>query len=76
MVKIGPVVLEKKSLRTTDDDGRQFIATGHLSYSGDLKKFLMNAAKTGIDKRRNMIIERISEDSLLIVNVLLRFRRT
>ena len=45
MVKIGPVVLEKKMLthdarRTTDDDGRQPIAIGHLSDSGDLKSSL------------------------------------
>ena len=42
MVKIGPVVLEKKMLtddarRTPHDDGRQPIATGHQSDSGDLK---------------------------------------
>ena len=42
MVRIGPVVSEEKMLthdarRTTDDDGRQPIAIGHLSDSGDLK---------------------------------------
>ena len=41
MVKIGPVVLEKKMLtddgRTKHDDGRQPVAIGHLSDSGDLK---------------------------------------
>ena len=42
LVKIGPVVSEEKmlthdALRTTDDDGRQPIAKGHLSDSGDLK---------------------------------------
>ena len=41
--KIGLVVLEKKMLthdarRMTDDDG-QPIAIGHLSYSGDLKRY-------------------------------------
>ena len=35
LVNIGPVVLEKKML--THDDGRQPIAIGHLSDSGDLK---------------------------------------
>ena len=35
LVKIGPVILEKKML--TDDDGRQPIAIGHLSDSGELK---------------------------------------
>ena len=40
---IGPVVLKKKMLthdarRTTNDDGRQPIAIGHLSDSGDLKR--------------------------------------
>ena len=35
LVKIGPVVLEKKML--TDDGGRQPIAMGHLSYTGKLK---------------------------------------
>ena len=34
LVMIGPVVLEKM---LTDDDGRQPIALGHLSYSCDLK---------------------------------------
>ena len=43
MVRIGPVVSEEKMLthdgrRTTHDDGRQPIAIGHLSDSGDLKK--------------------------------------
>ena len=43
LFKIGPVVLEKKRLthdarRTTNDDGRQPIAVGHLSDSGDLIK--------------------------------------
>ena len=43
MVKIDPVVLEKKMLthdgrRMTDDDGRQTIAISYLSDSGDLKK--------------------------------------
>ena len=42
LVKIGPVALEKKILThdgrwTTDDDGRQSIAIGHLRYSVDLK---------------------------------------
>ena len=42
LVKIGPVVLEKKMLthderRTTDDDRRQPIAIGHQSDSSDLK---------------------------------------
>ena len=41
LVKIGPVVSEEKMLthdgrRTTHDDGRQPIAVGHLSDSGDL----------------------------------------
>ena len=52
MVKIGPVVLEMKMLThhgrrtmdnerwTTDDDRRQPIAIGHLSYSGDLTNFI------------------------------------
>ena len=45
LVKIGPVVLEKKMLtdeepRTTHDDGRQPIAIGHLSDSGDLKTWI------------------------------------
>ena len=43
LIKNGPVVPEKKMLkhdarRTTDDDGRQPIAIGHLCYSGDLIK--------------------------------------
>ena len=38
LVKIGPVVLEDvNSRRTSHDDGRQPIAIGHLSDSGDLK---------------------------------------
>ena len=42
MVKIGLVVIEKKMLKdyarqTKDDDGRQPIAIGYLSNSGDLK---------------------------------------
>ena len=42
LLKIAPVVLDKKMLthdgrRTTDDDGRQPIAKGHLSDSGHLK---------------------------------------
>ena len=36
LVRIGPVVFEKKML--TDDDGRQPMVIGHLSDSGDLKK--------------------------------------
>ena len=40
MVKIGPAVLEIEeevnAQRTTDDDGHQPIAIGHLSDSGDL----------------------------------------
>ena len=52
LVKIGPVVLEKKMLthdgrRTTDDDGRQPIAIGHLSDSGHLKSQF--SAKRGIN---------------------------
>ena len=55
LVKIGPVVIEKKMLtddaqvviekmltddarRTPHEDGRQSIAIGHLSGSGDLKR--------------------------------------
>ena len=43
LVIFGTVVLEKKMLtddaqRTTDDDGRQPIAIGHPSDSGDLKR--------------------------------------
>ena len=46
LVKIGPAVLEKKMLtddgrRTPHDDGRQPIAIGHLSDSGDLKNILL-----------------------------------
>ena len=42
LVRIGPVVSEEKMLthdgrRTSHDDGRQPIAIGHLSDSGDLK---------------------------------------
>ena len=37
MVRIGPAVFEKKMLT---DDGRQPIAIGHLSDSGDLKMFM------------------------------------
>ena len=36
-VDIDPLVLEKKML-TTDDDGRQCTAIGHLSGSGDLRR--------------------------------------
>ena len=50
LVKIGPVVLEKKML--TNDDGRQPIAIGHLSDSGDLKK---------IDNNNNKISQRRKE---------------
>ena len=39
LVKIGPVVHENM-LTVTDDDGRQPIAIGHLSDSGDLKMCL------------------------------------
>ena len=44
LVKIVPVVLEKKILTDdgrwmTDDDGRQTIATCHLSSSGDLQMY-------------------------------------
>ena len=51
LVKIGPVVLDKKMLtddarRTTHDDGRQPIAIGHLSDSGDLK----------IEKRKSIFL--------------------
>ena len=38
-----PVVLEKKMLTHEGDSGRQPIAIGHLSYSGDLK-CIMNAS--------------------------------
>ena len=42
LVKIGPEVLEKKMLkdnphRNLHDEGRQSVAIGHLSHSGDLK---------------------------------------
>jgi hypothetical protein len=42
LVEIGSVVPEKKlkmfkSFRLTNDDGRKWIAIGHLSHSGDLK---------------------------------------
>jgi DNA helicase HerA-like ATPase len=45
LVDIGSAVPEKKlkmfkSLRTTDDDGRKWIAIGHLSDSGDLEILL------------------------------------
>ena len=40
LVKIGPVVHENM-LTMTDDDGRQPIAIGHLSDSGDLKMCLI-----------------------------------
>ena len=39
LVKIGPVVFEKKML--TDDNGRQPIAIGHLSDSSDLIKCIL-----------------------------------
>ena len=38
LIKIGPVVFEQIMLRTTEDDGRQPKAIGHLNDSGDLIK--------------------------------------
>ena len=44
-VKIGPVVLEKmlmqEAQQTTDNNGREPIAIGHLSDSGDLKNIIL-----------------------------------
>ena len=53
LVKIGPVVLEKKMLT---DDGRQPIAIGHLSDSGDLKMWkvddnINNGQQTNFDQK-------------------------
>ena len=58
---IGQVVLEKKMLTdhgrgTTHDDGRQPIAIGHLSDSGDLKKHQTKRFKVHM-KRSSMQIK-------------------
>ena len=51
MVRIGPVVSEEKM--TTHDDGRQPIAIGHLSDSGDLIKiFHANMLKRYVDRSK------------------------
>ena len=39
--------------RTTDDDGRQPIAMGHLSYSGDLKTFFYTSTLKWTEKKHN-----------------------
>ena len=74
LVTIGPVVLEKKILthdgrRTTDDDGRQPKAIGHLSYSGDLKNWprasrYLYIFVTSIDSEHDYLTIISSADSL------------
>ena len=69
LVKTGLVVLEKKMLThdarlTADDDGRQPIALGHLSDSGDLKMCKINRQRTTCDLESSQVYGLLSQLSL------------